>query len=259
MAEYLEAAVLSEPETLVHAFFTRQGGVSQGLYGSLNVGFGSRDRPGDVAENRARCMTVLGLAPERLTTAYQVHGTVAATVTEPWDPRAAPEADAMVTDRPGIALGILTADCAPVLFADAGAGVIGAAHAGWKGALDDVTATTVRAMEALGARRGSIRAAIGPCIAQASYEVGPEFHARFVAAARGHERYFVASTRDGHFMFDLEGFVRDRLEALELGAVEVMAEDTCAQADRFFSYRRATKNREPDYGRGLSAIALAGD
>jgi len=256
MAEHLKAAVLSEPDTIVHGFFTRRGGVSTGLYGSLNVGFGSDDDPDDVAENRARCMAVLGLAPDRLTTAYQVHGTVAARVQEPWDPRAAKQADAMVTDRREVALGILTADCAPILFADAGAGVIGAAHAGWKGALDDIMTATVEAMEALGARRAAIRAAVGPCIAQESYEVGPEFHARFVAASPGHAGYFRPSERPGHHLFDLETFVCDRLRALELAAVEALSEDTCIQTDRFFSYRRATKNRDPDYGRGLSAIAL---
>jgi len=257
MAEHLTAEVLSDMGTLRHAFFTRRGGVSTGLYGSLNVGFGSSDEPADVEENRARCMAVLGVAPDRLTTAYQVHGTVAAVVEEPWDPRAAPQADAMVTNRPGIALGILAADCAPVLFADPETGVIGAAHAGWKGALDDIMAATVRAMEALGARRGTIRAAVGPCIAQASYQVGPEFYARFVAASPAHASYFRPSDRKDHHLFDLEAFVCDRLRALDLAGVEALSQDTCVQADRFFSYRRATKNREPDYGRGLSAIALA--
>ncbi len=258
MAEHLTAAVLSDMGTLRHAFFTRRGGVSTGLYGSLNVGFGSDDNPAHVAENRARCMAVLGIEPDRLTTAYQVHGTVAAVVEEPWDPRAAQKADAMVTNRPGVALGILTADCAPVLFADPGAGVIGAAHAGWKGALDDIMAATVRAMEALGARRGAIRAAVGPCIAQASYEVGPDFRTRFVDASPAHAHYFRPSDRQNHYLFDLEAFVCDRLRGLELAAVEALSQDTCVQVDQFFSYRRATKNREPDYGRGLSTIALAG-
>jgi len=256
MAEHLTADLLSDFGAFRHAFFTRRGGVSTGLYGSLNVGFGSNDQPADVAENRARCTTVLGVEPDRLTTAYQVHGTVAEVVEEPWDPRAAPQADAMVTNRPGIALGILTADCAPVLFADPEARVIGAAHAGWKGALDGIMAETVRAMEALGARRGAIRAAVGPCIAQASYEVGPEYRARFVDASPSYAAYFRPSGREEHFLFDLETFVCDRLRALNLAGVAALQQDTCVQADRFFSYRRATKNREPDYGRGLSAIVL---
>ena len=256
MAEHLTAALLSDTGSVAHAFFTRRGGVSTGLYGSLNVGFGSRDSAADVAENRTRCMAVFGLEATRLATAYQVHGTDVREVRGPWDPRAAPQADAMVTDRPGLALGILTADCAPVLFADPHAGVIGAAHAGWKGALDDIMAATVRAMEALGARRGVIRAAVGPCIAQASYEVGPEFRARFLAAEASFAEYFVPSPRQDHALFDLERFVCDRLRTLGLEAVEALSEDTCAQGETFFSYRRATKNCEPDYGRCLSAIAL---
>lgn len=256
MAEHLTADSLAETETLTHGFFTRRGGVSSGLYDSLNVGFGSQDAPADVAENRSRCMAVLGLGADRLTTVYQVHGTDAATVTAPWDPREAPKADAMVTDRPGVALGILTADCAPVLFADAEAGVIGAAHAGWKGALADIMAATVIAMERLGASRLAIRAAVGPCIAQDSYEVGPEFHDRFVAERADNARFFRPSGREGHHRFDLEGLVCDRLEALGLAAVEALKEDTCAKADTYFSYRRATHERAADYGRNLSAIVL---
>lgn len=253
---FLTATALAGETRLRHGFFTRRGGVSTGIYGSLNTSFGSRDDPDAVAENRRRIAAALNLPA--LNTVYQVHGAAVARVTEPWVSGAAPKCDAMVTDRPGIALGILTADCAPVLFADAGAGVVGAAHAGWKGAIGGVLQATVAAMAELGARRGAIAAAVGPAIAQASYEVGPEFPAPFLAAGSGNGRFFAPSVRDGHFMFDLPGFIESVLDGLGLGTVEVLGADTCADADRFFSYRRATHRGEPDYGRGLSAIALAG-
>jgi len=241
-----------------HAFFTRAGGVSEGAFASLNCGFGSGDDPARVADNRARAMARLDLAGGRLATLYQVHSTEVAVVEKPWPIGQMPHADAAVTAMPGVALGVLTADCAPVLMADAEAGVVGAAHAGWRGALDGVIEAAVEAMCRLGAERRRIAAAVGPCIQQRSYEVGPEFHARFVAADPGNADFFVAATRDGHYLFDLPGFVARRLGALGVGAVEVADDDTCADSARFFSYRRATLEGERDYGRGLSAIALEG-
>ncbi len=241
-----------------HAFFTREGGVSEGAYASLNCGYGSGDDPAKVADNRSRAMSKLALAGDDLATLYQVHSADVVVVDGPWPRGKAPHADAAVTVTPGIALGILTADCAPVLMADADAGVVGAAHAGWRGALDGVVEATVAKMCELGARRDRIAAAVGPCIQQRSYEVGPEFHARFVAADEGCADLFRPSPRAGHHLFDLAGFVARRLEALDLGAVEVAADDTCADAARFFSYRRATLKGEADYGRALSAIALDG-
>jgi hypothetical protein len=252
---YLTATALRGQSRLRHGFFTRQGGVSTGLYGSLNTGYGSDDDRDAVTENRRRIAATLGL--DALNTVYQVHGREVARVTEPWAPGDAPQCDAMVTDRPGIALGILTADCGPVLFADADAGIVGAAHAGWKGAISGVLQATVSAMEEMGARRDAIAAVVGPTIAQPSYEVGPEFPAPFLAADPDNARFFIPSVREGHFMFDLPGYIESVLRGLELGAVEVFAADTCADAERFFSYRRATHRGEPDYGRGLSAIALA--
>jgi len=241
---------------LRHGFFTRQGGVSGGLYASLNCGFGSNDAAADVAENRRRATRTLGAGPDGLVTAYQVHGTDVVTVTAPWRPGESPRADGMVCATPGIVLGILTADCAPVLLADAEAGVIGACHAGWRGALDGIVAATVGAMEALGARPARIAAAVGPCIAQRSYQVGPEFRAAFAAADPAHDRYFAADAGD-RSRFDLEGFVRERLAAAGIGSVTALGLDTRADEARLFSYRRATLAGEPDYGRLLSAITLA--
>jgi len=249
---------LAELPGVRHAFLTRAGGVSEGIYASLNCGYGSKDEPERVTENRARAVARAEMPPGSLVTAYQVHSARVARVEKPWPREAAPQVDAMVTDRPGIALGILTADCAPVLLADAEAGVIGAAHAGWRGAVGGVLAAVVEAMVALGARPARIRAGIGPCIAQDSYEVGPEFPAPFLAEDPGNAAFFRPSPgrEDGRFLFDLPGYVTARLRALGLGAVERTPHDTCAEADRFFSYRRATLRGEPDYGRGLSVIGL---
>ncbi|KAA5602669.1 peptidoglycan editing factor PgeF [Blastochloris sulfoviridis] len=238
-----------------HAFFTRQGGVSEGLYASLNGGQGSDDEPAHVRENRARMVAALGV-PGPLVSVYQVHSPDVAVVAEPWEREAAPKADAMVTDRPGIALGITTADCGPVLFADPNAQVIGAAHAGWRGAVDGVIAATVEAMERLGARRSRILAAIGPLIRQPSYEVGPDFIARVREAHPLSERYFAAGTGDRAY-FDLPGFIRDRLAEAGVGEIEDLGLDTYADEARFFSYRRTTHRGEPDYGRLISAIALS--
>ena len=240
-----------------HAFFTRQGGVSGGPFASLNCGFGSRDNPTDVARNRALAAGWLDLAPERLVSCHQIHGTNIVTVERPWERTANPRADGMVTVVPGIALGILAADCAPVLLADPEAGVVGAAHGGWRGALAGVAEATVAAMTELGARTERIRAGIGPCIGQASYEVGPEFAARFAAEDPASPAFFAPAARPGHFLFDLPGYIAARLGRLGLAAVERAPHDTAAEEELFFSYRRACLRGEVDYGRGLAAIALA--
>lgn len=235
-----------------HGFLGRRGGVSHGLHGGLNVGLGSADDPAAVAENRRRAAeAVLPGAP--LVTCFQIHSADCVTVAAP--PEERPRADALVTDRPGMALGILTADCAPVLLADAEAGVIGAAHAGWKGAIGGVTDTTLAAMERLGARRDRIAAAIGPCIARASYEVDEDFRRRFEAEDPANERFFV-DARAGHAQFDLEAYVTHRLAAAGVRRIEALGLDTYADEDRFFSYRRATHRGEPDYGRQIAIIAL---
>ncbi|MFQ5954096.1 MAG: peptidoglycan editing factor PgeF [Kiloniellales bacterium] len=241
-----------------HGFFTRLGGVSSGLYASHNCGYGSGDEPAKVRRNRAAAMRRLRLAAGALITADQVHGTAVAVVEEPWPHARAPVADGLVTRRPGLALGILTADCAPVLFADPAVGVIGAAHVGWRGALAGVLDETVAAMGRLGARTGGIVAAIGPCIGAGSYEVGPELQSAFIAEDPGSADLFLASGRDAHFLFDLPGYLARRLARLGLRAVEPMPGDTAADEARFFSHRRARLRGEPDYGRQLSAIALGG-
>jgi polyphenol oxidase len=239
-----------------HAFFTREGGVSEGLYTSLNCGLGSGDDIDKVATNRGRTMAGIDLPPQALVTAYQVHSPNIVEVEAPWTRENAPRVDGMVTTKPGIALGILTADCAPVLFADRKARVIGAAHAGWRGAVTGVLDATVAAMSKHGARPETMAAAIGPCIAQRSYEVGPEFPAPFIAADPADAAFFMPSTRAGHFMFDLRGYVAKRLAALGIKHVRQMPNDTCREEDRFFSYRRSCLRGEKDYGRGLSVIAL---
>ncbi len=239
-----------------HAFFTREGGVSEGIFASLNCGFGSADAPDRVAENRGRAIARLGLESDRLATCYQVHSPEVVVVDRPWRREDQPRADAMVTRRAGVALGILTADCAPVLLADPAARVIGAAHAGWRGALGGVLEATVAAMARLGASPANLRAGIGPCIAQRSYEVGAEFPAPFLAADAGNAFFFVPAPRPGHFLFDLAGYVARRLERLGVGQIARSDGDTAGEPDRFFSYRRSRLQGEPDYGRELSAIAL---
>jgi polyphenol oxidase len=252
----ISLAALNDAAGIRHAFFTREGGVSAGLYSSLNCGFGSGDAAEKVAENRARAMAALDLAPDRLVTCHQVHSPDVVTVAAPWRREDNPRADALVTNCRGIALGILTADCVPVLFADADAGVIGAAHAGWKGALGGVVAATVAAMARLGAAPGRMRAAVGPCIAQRSYEVGPEFPAPFLAEDSGNGDFFAPARRAGHFMFDIAGYVERRLIAAGVGAIQRAPCDTVAEETRFFSYRRACLKGEKDFGNGLSAIVL---
>jgi len=238
-----------------HGFFTRAGGVSTGLYASLNCGIGSKDQRSAVMENRARVCAALGVAADRLATPYQVHGTEAVIVEAAWQPGKGPKADALATNRPGVALGVGTADCGPILLADASAGVIGAAHAGWRGAIDGIAEAAIAAMVTLGARRERIVAVLGPSISQKNYEVGPELVARFTADNAENARYFVPSRRPGHSLFDLPAYTVDRLAAAGVTAV---AMDLCTYAEpaRFYSYRRATHLGEPDYGRLLSAIVL---
>ncbi len=240
-----------------HGFFGRVGGVSNGLYRSLNCGYGSGDDPEAVRENRARAMKACGLLPAALCTAYQVHSAEAIVVTEPWPRDEAPRVDAMATATPGLALAILTADCVPVLLADREAGVIGAAHAGWRGALNGVLEAAVSAMLGLGARASDIRAVIGPAIGTASYEVGPEFPAPFLARDPQDDDLFAPAEREGYFLFDIAGYVARRLSGLGLAAVDTTGGDTCADASRFFSYRRSVHHAEPDYGRNISIVALA--
>jgi len=230
---------------------TRRGGVSAGLVEGLNCGFGADDDPAAVSENRRRAAEAV-LPGAALVSAYQVHSPEVVTVDAPWSDDARPQADALVTGRPGILLGILTADCAPVLLADRAAGVIGAAHAGWRGARAGVIEATVAAMEALGAQRERIAAAIGPCIAQPNYEVGDDFRTQFSEASA---RFF-AKGRPGHYQFDLPGYVAARLAESRVGATEVLHHDTYADPARFYSFRRATHQGAPTYGRQLSLIGL---
>lgn len=246
------AAALS---AVPHAFLGRTGGLSTGLYTSLNVGLGSNDDKATVRENRARAVGAVG-CDLTLVTVHQVHSPDVVDVPVAWPDDARPPADGMVTNRHGLALGILTADCAPVLFADAEAGVIGAAHAGWKGAFTGVLANAVAAMERLGAKRSRIAAAVGPCIARKSYEVDDAFYRRFIEAEGEYDGFFTPGRRSGHHQFDLEGFVARRLADAGVATVETLGEDTYSQPDRYFSYRRATHAKEPDYGRQLSVIAL---
>ena len=253
----LGAEPLSALPGVRHGFFTRAGGVSEGPFAALNCGFGSGDEAARVAENRGRAMARLKLSAGSLCTAYQRHGTNCVEVTAPWKHEDRPEADVVLTVRPGVALGVLTADCAPVLLADRRAGVVCAAHAGWRGALAGVLEAAVEAMAANGATPAGTVAAVGPCIGPASYQVGPEFAADFRAADTANAAYFAPSERSGHHLFDLPGFVADRLRALGVAEVSALPHDTCADAERFFSHRRAHIDGERSYGRLLSAIALA--
>ncbi len=239
-----------------HGFFTREGGVSGGCYESLNGGIGSRDAAANVAQNRARMAAALGVEPSRFLTAYQVHSPEVAIAETPWTSETRPHADAIVTRMRALAVGVTTADCGPVLFADPHARVVGAAHAGWRGALSGVIEATVAAMERLGAARGQIRAAIGPMIRRSNYEVGPDLIARFAADDRASSRFFSPAPRDGHALFDLGGYVAARLERAGVGHIEDLGHCTYADPARFFSYRRTTHRAEPDYGRHVNAIAL---
>jgi polyphenol oxidase len=240
-----------------HAFFTREGGVSQGLYFSLNGGVGSHDDAGFVAENRARMAAALGVEPQSLLSAYQIHSPQVIVAEKPWPLDERPRADAIVTATPGLAIGISTADCGPILFVDPQARVIGAAHAGWRGALAGVAEATVEAMERLGAKRAGIRAALGPMIRQDNYEVGPDLTARFDAEDPDCDRFFRAAARPEHAMFDLAGYIGMRLARHGIGHFEDVGLCTYADPVRFFSFRRATHRAEADYGRHINAIVLS--
>lgn len=248
--EILTADCLS---SVRHGFFTRRGGASSGVFSGLNCGYGSSDQTEIVAINRARVAEALEVGPDKLTGVHQVHSAKAVTAEAPFD--APVRADAIVTKTPGLALSVLTADCQPVLFADPKAGVIGAAHAGWRGALDGILEATLDAMETLGARRGSIRAVIGPSISQAAYEVGPEFFDTFMAADNGYARFFANGAGD-RMHFDLPGFGLHRLREAGVGTAEWTRHCTYADPDRFYSYRRTTHAKEADYGRLIAAIRL---
>lgn len=251
----LTASTLAIPG-IVHGFFTRSGGVSHGVYASLNCGLGSKDERARVLQNRAYIAGVLGVAADRLVTVHQAHTADCVTVSQPFSPVSAPRADAMVTRVPGIALAVSTADCTPILFAEPEARVIGAVHAGWRGALSGVLEACLAAMDALGAKRERIRAAIGPTIRQPSYEVGPEVVAAFTKVDPSFARFFAPAAREGHAMFDLPGVVAERLIAADIEQIEDLGLDTYAEEARFFSYRRMTHRGEADYGRHLHAIAL---
>lgn len=254
----IEAKTLAGLDGIRHGFFTRQGGVSHGIYQGLNCGVGSNDDPQAVRENRSRLAQAMQVAPDRLLTLYQIHSPDVVTVTTPWASDVRPRADAMVTDRPGLAIGATAADCGPVLFADPQARVIGAAHAGWKGALGGVLEVTIDAMQALGAERSRILAAIGPTISQRNYEVGDEFRARFEASGAENGRFFAQAARSDHAMFDLPAFIAHRLTLAGVKAIEDLALCTYADEARFYSYRRSVHRGEADYGRHVHAIALTG-
>jgi len=253
----LQALLLSELAGVRHGFFTRSGGVSHGVYATLNGGTGSNDAPDNVTENRARMAIALGVTPDRFLTAYQIHSPDVVVVEEPWTHDRRPRADAMVTRLPRLAIGVSTADCGPLLFADAEAHVIAAAHAGWRGALAGVIEAAIAAMEKLGAERSRIATALGPTIRQPNYEVGSEFVERFLAADADNKRFFKPSTSSGHAMFDLGGYIAERLQRAGITNFEDLGLCTYAEPERFFSYRRTTKLGEPDYGRHINAIALA--
>jgi hypothetical protein len=258
MAIMLQSASLAAFDGISHGFFTRAGGVSSGCYESLNGGVGSNDEPARVAENRARMAAAVGVAPERLISAYQIHSSVVTIAEAPWDATARPRADAIVTRVARLAIAVSTADCGPILFADAQAGVIGAAHAGWRGALSGVAEATIAAMEHCGAERSRIVAALGPMIRQPSYEVGSEFVTQFTKDDPENERFFRDGARAGHALFDLAGYIAARLGRAGISRIDDLGRCTYAEPQAFFSYRRSVHQREPDYGRHLNAIALAG-
>jgi len=255
-AGMIQAASLAGLPGIRHGFFTRAGGVSDGIYASLNGGIGSRDAPAKVAENRARMAAALAVRPERLLTAYQTHSADVVTAETPWSPDARPPADAIVTRARGLAIGVTTADCGPVLFADPEAGVIGAAHAGWRGAFHGVLEATIAALERGGAQRSRVVAVLGPMIRPPNYEVGPEFVAQFRAADAANARFFEAAARPGHALFDLPGYITARLRGCGIDRIEDVGRCTYGEPLEFFSYRGSTHRGEPDYGRHVNAIAL---
>jgi len=250
------ASTLESCNGIRHGFFTRQGGVSKGMYGSLNCGLGSRDDAESVRQNRALVAETLGVPPERLLTLYQFHSATAVIVDKPWNGEAA-EADALVTRTPGLAIGALTADCAPILLCDPQARVIAAAHAGWRGALSGVAEATIAAMEELGAKRERVVAVIGPSISQRAYEVGADYVDRFLAEEPASEAFFMTDESSGEPHFDLSGYVAERLSRAGVGSVSDLGLCTYCDETRLFSYRRSQHHGEEDYGRQISAIVLA--
>ena len=254
----IEARALDLPG-IAHAFFTRDGGVSTGIYAGLNTGSGSKDSRQAVLENRRRAAAYLGVGPDRLASPFQVHGTDALIVEKAWPPGEGPKADGLVTATPGLAIGVGSADCGPVLFADAEAMVVGAAHAGWKGALTGILESTIATMETLGAQRRRIVAILGPTISSDAYEVGPEFSAHFRDADPANGQFFRPAERAGHEWFDLPSYIVARLRGAGIGHADSVGLCTYTDEARFFSYRRTTHRGEPDYGRLLAAIALRAD
>jgi YfiH family protein len=250
----VESAALAKIPGIRHAFFTREGGVSRGIYASLNGGIGSNDSAANVAENRRRMTEALGAT--HLITCYQIHSADVVVAGKAWSRENAARADGIVTRTKGLAVGASAADCGPLLFAEPGAGIVAAAHAGWKGALGGIVEATVAKIEELGGKRENIVAAIGPLIRQQSYEVGPEFVLRFKEADRSYAEFFAKSERKGHALFDLAGLIRLRLIKAGVGQIDDLGLDTYADEKRFFSYRRTTHRGEPDYGRQIAAIAL---
>lgn len=254
--EIVRAESLSGLSDISHGFFTRQGGVSTGIYGALNCGLGSNDDPHLVRQNRARVAQALGAGGSSVLTLHQVHSATALVVDAPFAPGKLPRADALVTRTPGLVIGALAADCTPVLFADPEARIVAAAHAGWRGALGGILEAAIEAMIGIGASRRHIRAAIGPCINQSAYEVGPEFEAEFLSADPGNGRFFARPATGARARFDLPGYVEHRLSRTGIGAVERRSFCSYENESRFFSYRRSTRRKEPDYGRQISAIVL---
>jgi polyphenol oxidase len=251
------ASTLASLDGIRHGFFTRQGGVSRGLYGSLNCGLGSCDEASNVKQNRMLVAETLGVTPDRLLSVYQQHSAHAVIAEEPWDADSAPKADAIVTTVPGLAIGVLTADCAPVLFCDIQGRVVAAAHAGWRGALSGIIDATVEAMEQLGAKRERITAVIGPAISQKAYEVGTDYVERFLAEEPGSAAFFMADDSSGEPHFDLPGYVAERLARARVGDIADLGHCTYCDETRLFSYRRSQHHGEDDYGRQISAILLA--
>jgi len=251
----LGSPLLSAIPGLRHAFFSRDGGVSGGIYAGLNGGLGSNDDPADVAENRRRMAEQMGVPPSHFLGVHQIHSSDAVVATGPWGSASRPRGDAIVTRAEGLAISVTAADCGPILFVDPNTRVVGAAHAGWKGALTGIVESTVAAMEKLGAERAGIVAAIGPLIRQHSYEVGNEFVERFLDVDAENALFFIPSTRAGHAMFDLAGFIRGRLEKAGVLMIDDIGVDTYSD-ERYFSYRRSVHRNEPDYGRHVHAIVL---
>ncbi len=254
----LQAPSLTKLAHIRHGFFTRAGGISQGIYASLNGGIGSNDAPDNVTENRRRMANALGVSPDRLLSLYQIHSPEVIVAEKSWTRENRPRADGVVTRTPSLAIGVSTADCGPLLFADSEAGVIGAAHAGWRGAFTGVIEATLAAMEKLGADRSRIAAALGPTISQPNYEVGPEFVDRFVSADTANARFFKAAERTDHALFDLNGYIAARIQHAGIVNYEDLGLCTYSDPERFYSFRRSTHRGEPDYGRHINAIALTG-